>query len=125
MSVRNCAGEIVYNAPSPRCPTLNTLSCDDPYTVLIQAILNLEGDTGSDLTSIFNESNNICTDLFTDESEVLRWITSGLERGLFRWGSNVPTYMVNANMTQVHPGNQRYWRCPGVQNSFYRCARRN
>ena len=123
MSVRNCAGEIVYNSPAARCPGVAPVSCDDPYTVLIQAILNLGGDVGSDLTSIFNESNSICSGLFDDEADAQDWLTRGLERGIFRWGSDSPTYLVNANMTQVHPGNQRYWRCPGIQNSFYRCAR--
>jgi hypothetical protein len=99
------------------------VDCSDPFTIIIQAIINLGESVGSTQADIEAELPNVCPDVMLTSQEVADWITAGLERGIFRWGSRVPTIMVNANMTQVHPGNARYWRCPGIQGSFYRCNR--
>lgn len=120
-----CCGSTSFNSLvcPPCCPTNPVqANCNDTYSLIIQAILNLQGDVGSSADEIFTEISNICPTFSLTLSELQTELRNGIRRGLLSWGSTT-TYMVNANMAKVNPANWRYWRCPSAQNSFYRCRR--
>jgi hypothetical protein len=103
------------------CPTCcPRVDCNDPYSIFIQAILNLGEASGSDATAVSAEALNVCAnaDYTVEESQAI--LLSGMRRGIFGRGSPT-TFMVQSNMAQLDGRNAKYYRGPGCPNSFYRC----
>ena len=67
---------------SGTCPSYPTLDCNDPYSMIIQAILNLGGQTGSTADEINQEISAICSVSFSSteiRDHLLRAVRQGLE----------------------------------------------
>lgn len=102
------------------CPTgvcCPTVDCNDNYSILIQAILNLGGDIGPSLDEIIQEVPNVCPHAQMDVEATL---LAGIRRGIFGWGST-STYVVRSDMIRLNSANAIYWRRPGCPGSFYIC----
>lgn len=106
------------------CPTVN---CNDNYSILIQALLNLgaqqpQSTMGFTVSEIEAEVPNVCVAASMDVGAVL---LAGVRRGIFGYGianSGIDnTYMVRSDMVRLNNANAPYWRGPGCPGSFYAC----
>lgn len=113
---------------SASCPAgTAVLDCQDLYSIIIQAILNLGGAQGSTAAAIYSYLPTICSNASAyTEAAVNTAISTAAARGiLFRVFANTaatPTYMVNAYMKNFNPRNSVYSRYPRQCNSFFRCG---
>lgn len=108
---------------SSNCPSYPTLDCNDPYSMIIQAILNLGGSTGSTADEINQEITTICSVSFSS-AELRDNLLKAVRRGLLGYGTSDttdPRYMVRSDMVRLNPQNEKYWRAPGCPGSFYTC----
>lgn len=96
------------------CPTVN---CDDPYSILIQAIINLNTKLGSTLEEIEAEVPNVCADTVFDVPTAL---SNGVKRGIFGYGT-ATTYIIRGDMVQLNIRNKPYYRGIGCPGAFYVC----
>jgi len=98
------------------------VNCNDNYSILIQAILNLGAQLGSTVSEIDAEVPNVCANASMDVGAVLR---AGVRRGIFGYGianSGIDnTFMVRSDMARLNNANAPYWRGPGCPGSFYTC----
>lgn len=107
------------------CQLKNHFSCNDPVTVIIQAILNLKQVYGSNATLIQAECQRLCNydpPISLGETEHLldRCTKRGILVAIFANPSSEKTYMVNGAMVQANARNIKYNRPPcQMQDGFW------
>jgi hypothetical protein len=106
---------------------IHSVVCDDLTSVIIQAILNLKGEAGSDAAAILAEIPNVCAGVTATLDEVETALSKGARKGTFRriipTVGATPTFMVNAYANLFNPAiNNVYARYPIQCNSFFQCG---
>ena len=110
------------------CPNTKQVDCNDLISVIIQAILNLSQQNGSDAASILVACESICTfvpplTLFEIQTVLQYCARRGILIPVYTNLTSTPTYMINGNMTGRNVQNAKYNRPPCQKiNGFWKPA---
>lgn len=101
------------------CPTqVQLLDCDDIFSVIIEAIVQINDEATQ--AQIASQIATLCPTLNLSDDELSVWLTRSLRRGLIRRASS-NTFKIDAAMGLRNNANQKYFRCMGIEGSFYKC----
>ncbi len=92
------------------CNSSTELNCQDPYSAIIHAILQLKESNGSSVDDITSKLEEICESGLWDNDTVQTNIDLMLKRGLLiRSSDSADHYLVNGNMARVNNKNKKYF----------------
>lgn len=93
------------------CTNRTIADCDDPFSILIFAILALANVNGSSVDDILSSAQILCPDTTRSwtTSSTLTYIQQASKRGILTPATSSSTWAVNAAMVRVNPVNKKYF----------------